>query len=448
MGRLRWVGLITAGLALAVGGLGSGCGALPSASDASSALEGPIAVRSPSQVVWGQRSGVPFVWALAPGTRDLSLHIGPVPVASPSAALRTLMDAAERIRQLRFRRPLTTKPLTDATLRQLLESERKEQARRYQASEKILQLLGLLEARQSLWPLLESLYQEQVVGVYDPRSRALFWRQDTLGLTERLIIVHELSHALVDQNFDLVPYLYGREVQQDGEARMARQAVAEGDATLVMLQYQMEAMGLDTTSLADLLEADPEAMDQLLEAFTDLPIGDARYPPWLVRLFVAPYIDGLRLVLAVFRRDGWTGVNGLYRRPPADTSQLLHPERYFQDRSGRPVPPPTPTDGKVFDRDRMGELSWLIWLEHFTDQPTAARAADGWDGDMSVLVQTGRQGWEWQAATRWASERDAQEFEQAVRQAMDRRARVDRLLPVRWDIRRESRTVYFRVVTP
>ncbi|GBC85548.1 hypothetical protein HRbin11_01998 [bacterium HR11] len=430
MRRSRWVGLIVVGLALAVGGFGSGYGALPSASDASSALGGQIAIR---------RS--PF--AIHP------LHIGPAPVASSSPeALRPLMDAAERIRQLRFRRLLTTKPLTDATLRQLLESERKEQARRYEASEKILQLLGLLEARQSLWPLVESLYREQVVGVYDPRSRALFWRQDTLGLTERLIIVHELSHALVDQNFDLVPYLYGREVQQDGEARMARQAVAEGDATLVMLQYQMETMGLDTTNLAELLEADPEAMDQLLEAFADFPAGDARYPPWLVRLFVAPYIDGLRLVLAAFRRDGWTGVNGLYRRPPADTSQLLHPERYFQDRPGRPVPPPTPPPGRVLDRDRVGELSWLIWLEHFTDRPTAARAADGWAGDMSVLVQQGPQSWRWEAVTRWESETDAREFEQAVRQAMDRRARADRVLAVRWDVRREDRTVHFWVATP
>jgi len=423
MGRLKWMGLVVVALTIVFVG------------PVTRSFEGPAPA-----------SGVPLAVELGPAPPWAGSETAPA--TSPPEALRALMDAAERIRQLRFRRPLVTKPLTDDTLGRLLESERKEQARRYQASEKILQLLGLLEARQSLWPLLETLYREQVVGVYDPRSRALFWRQGALGLTERLIIVHELSHALVDQNFDLESYLYGRAVQQDGEARMARQAVAEGDATLVMLQYQMEAMGLDTASLADLLEADPETMDRLLEAFGDLPVGDDRYPPWLVRLFVAPYIDGLRLVLAAFRQGGWTAVNGLYRRPPADTSQLLHPERYFQNRPGRPVTLPTPMDGKVLDRDRVGELSWLIWLEHFTDRPTAQRAADGWDGDMSVLVQTGPQAWKWQTLTRWASETDAREFEQAVRQAMDRRARADRLLDVRWAVRREGSTVHFWVATP
>ncbi len=407
MPRFRWVGLLVVGLALVAG-------------------SGP-----------GPEGRASFAGLPPP--------VGLGPEATP---LQDLMGAVERIRQLRFRRPVATKPLTDGALRRLLESDRREQARRFQASEKILQLLGLLTPRQSLWPLLESLYREQVVGVYDPRSRTLFWRQGTLGLTERLTIVHELSHALVDQNFNLASYLYDREVQRDGEARMVRQAVAEGDATLVMLQYQMEAMGLDTTSLADLLDGDSSAVDQLLEAFADLPFGDDRYPPWLVRLFVAPYVDGLRLVLAAFRQSGWAGVDGLYRRPPADTSQLLHPERYFQDRPGRPVPPPVPDGGKVFDRDRVGELSWLVWLEHFTDRPTAARAADGWDGDMSVLVQTGPQAWEWQAVTRWQSETDAQEFEQAVRRAMERRAQVARALPVRWDVRREGRTVHFRVATP
>jgi hypothetical protein len=386
-------------------------------------------------------SGAPSPIGFLPAPLETDRFAAPEP-------LRALMNAAERIRQLRFRHRLVTKPLTDDTLRQLLESERREQARRYEASEKVLQLLGLLEARQSLWPLLEALYREQVVGVYDPRTRALFWRQGTLGSTERLIIVHELSHALVDQNFDLAAYLYGREVQQDGEARMARQAVAEGDATLVMLQYQMEAMGLDTSSLAELLEAEPEALDSLLEAFTDFPVGDARYPPWLVRLFVAPYIDGLRLVLAAFRRSGWAGVNDLYRRPPADTSQLLHPDRYFQARPGRPVPSPTLPAGKVLDRDRVGELSWLIWLSHFTDRPTAERAADGWDGDMGVLVQTGPQAWHWQAVTRWHSEADAQEFEQAVRQAMARRTRADRLMTVRWGVHRTGPTVFLWVSTP
>jgi hypothetical protein len=417
MNRLRWILFILVGLALITAASKDGFGA-PTAS-----------------------SGAPSPIGFIPAPLEADRSAVPEP-------LRALMNAAERIRQLRFRHRLVTKPLTDGTLRQLLESERREQARRYEASEKVLQLLGLLEARQSLWPLLEALYREQVVGVYDPRTHALFWRQGTLGSTERLIIVHELSHALVDQNFDLATYLYGREVQQDGEARMARQAVAEGDATLVMLQYQMEAMGLDTASLADLLEAQPEALDSLLEAFTDFPVGDARYPPWLVRLFVAPYIDGLRLVLAAFRRSGWAGVNDLYRRPPADTSQLLHPDRYFQDRPGRPVPSPTLPAGKVLDRDRVGELSWLIWLSHFTDRPTAERAADGWDGDTSVLVQTGPQAWHWQAVTRWHSETDAQEFEQAVRQAMARRAQSDRLVTVRWAVHRTGRTVSLWVSTP
>ncbi len=86
-------------------------------------------------------------------------------------------------------------------------------------------LLGLLPDTLDLRKLLVDLYAEQVVGFYDPDSAMLFGVQGADPAQLRLLVAHELTHALQDQYVRLDSIL-GMKNESDRQA--AAQAVMEG----------------------------------------------------------------------------------------------------------------------------------------------------------------------------------------------------------------------------
>ena len=109
-------------------------------------------------------------------------------------------------------------------------------------------LLGLVRPDTDLRSLLLGLYTEQVAGFYEPDSTALFVLDDQPDVALQGLLVHELVHAIQDQNADLEA-LTDRELGNDRTT--AAQAAIEGHATLVMLEYMTEQMAGVPIDLAD-----------------------------------------------------------------------------------------------------------------------------------------------------------------------------------------------------
>ena len=361
-------------------------------------------------------------------------------------SIRHLISKVEAIRGLTFKRPVIQKELDEATLSRLLEKAFEERAKELPSVDRILKLLGMLPLDRSLRTLLEPLYKQQVAGVYDPRTRTLYIRSNlAIEGSDETILVHELTHALIDQNFDLKRYIYNPRIVHESERQIARQAVAEGDATLVMLVYQMNQMGMNVT-VDDLVQLEPDMMEGMLGMASLLDQGLSGVPPWLVRLFVAPYIDGYRIVVGAYRRGGWKAVNDLYRHPPQTTEQLLHPERYFDNESIRTVSlPKNSTGSRVVYEDMFGELSWRLFLQHWLNEDEAREAADGWDGDRCRLLEESNGWYRFEAVTVWDNADEAREFAMAVRSAMQH-LRKARPKPVtEFVVREENDRVFFSV---
>ena len=98
-----------------------------------------------------------------------------------------------------------------------------------------LRALGLIEGPVDLIQSQRDLGAADVVGFYDQHEHALFVRGEDLDDTDvRVTLVHELTHALQDQKFDLDAL--DRQAETSGES-FAETALVEGDATSVENEY-------------------------------------------------------------------------------------------------------------------------------------------------------------------------------------------------------------------
>lgn len=246
---------------------------------------------------------------------------------------------------------------------------------------------GLLDPDLDLLELLRSLYLEQVAGYYDPAADTLFVRDDLDSEQLRPVLVHEMVHALQDRVMDLDSTMAAR--RDDNDALAAARAAVEGHATYVMMEWQLgQTTGrqVDLTSLPDLggLLAGVD-----LSGAAGMPVL-AEAPPLIRESLLFPYVGGLSFVQRLWR-DAGTREPPLGAELPTSTEQVLHPERFVDDRDA----PRTlsydeepPAGWSEVHQDGLGEFEVRHFLGTFLADSTRARsAARGWDADRYRLLR-------------------------------------------------------------
>ena len=161
-----------------------------------------------------------------------------------------------------------------------------------------LRALGLVEGDVDLIGANEDLDAASITGFYSDRTKRMVVRgTDITDVVTRVTVVHELTHALQDQRYDL-NHLNGL-VRDSGED-FALTGLIEGDASYVEQAYyytltpeeQDEYDNWDPTE-----HGAPAAPDE--SAATDVP-------PVLDVLQSAPYVFGVRFVAYVDTVEGST----------------------------------------------------------------------------------------------------------------------------------------------
>lgn len=251
----------------------------------------------------------------------------------------------------------------------------------------------------------------QLGGFYDPETgqmHTILLGGGTLGnslpLLEQIIYVHEYTHALQDQHFDLIAL---QELPGDNIDRMlAVLSLIEGDATLVMNVYtQAVAQSNPFGTAARLLT------QGALTGTLTIPPG---IPPIIERELTLPYEAGLGFVRALYAAGGWATVNAAFADPPQSMAQVLHPEKYLNGQAPLVV---------VLEDSGLGdewELAWDNTLGEFyltehlrTQLPArdAASAAAGWSGDnFHIYHNAADDQLAWVLLLAWETEEDADEF--------------------------------------
>lgn len=274
--------------------------------------------------------------------------------------------------------------------------------------------LGMLALDTDLRSVYLTLLGSQIAGFYDTDTGIMNVIPtvgddpgSSLSLTEQAIYVHEYTHALQDQHFDL-GRLESEELMNAPDQSLALLALVEGDATAVMNLFTQAASVQNPFAALGMLIEGVQAGNLLL------PEG---IPPALVRELAFPYEDGLNFVLAVYRAGGWDAINAAYDNPPTTTEQVIHPEKYLDGEGALDVSlgdrglSPGPAWDAVWDTT-LGEFYLREHLRAGLSRAQAAQAAAGWGGDRFRLYhqpETGDIGWV--MAIRWDSDREAREFQ-------------------------------------
>ncbi len=215
--------------------------------------------------------------------------------------------------------------------------------------EAALRALGAIPADADLRAMQRQLFEEQVAGFYDPDTGELVVGSDgDLSAADRVIVAHELGHALVDQAVGL-PDVEDPAFEEDHDRLLSTLALVEGDATLLMHRWALETLSLEE-QLA--MASDPSvlASQQSLAAF----------PHHLAAELEFPYRAGLGFACDTWRQEGWAGVDGAYADPPATTATVLWPDH--PGRVGDPTDLAAPSGHQPVHTTTFGaaELLWLL----------------------------------------------------------------------------------------
>jgi len=269
-------------------------------------------------------------------------------------------------------------------------------------------------------------YGDRVAGFYDPRQRrvvlsgepasrnhsdGIIYRETAL---DEIVLLHELTHALQDQNFSLGPRLAPSD---NNDKTLALRAISEGDAILSEFVYRLG--GVDQRPSAEIDQSLQDSYEQLRSVLSHTPVA-------ITDRVLFQYKVGAAFVYRVFKEKGWPGINRLYDSPPISTKQVLHPEKYLE------LPDlPTrveltglsglfPSDWREIESNTLGELMVQCLFKRFFSQGEAETVASGWDGDRFIAFRRGDEvSFIW--ATVWDSSNDADEFSRSYQQLLSRK---------------------------
>jgi hypothetical protein len=194
-------------------------------------------------------------------------------------------------------------------------------------------------------------------------------------------------------------------------------AVIEGDA----MNVQRRAEEGDAYARKTLEEITRQEDDRFGGYRTEM---NALFPRLLTETFIFRYRDGARFVESVRRSNGLRGVDELFKRPPASSEQILHPEKYAQNELPREIQLDessyTTSGWRVVASTPLGEIGVRGLLLEGVSEKDALRASAGWNGDRAYLFE--REGatplFVWKTA--WDKTADADEFFNAYN-ALERR---------------------------
>jgi hypothetical protein len=370
--------------------------------------------------------------ALPPG-------VNPLPEALESR-VEALLDQAEKYRGLEAKAAVPSGTVDDPALRKkMIESFQTDlPPERLRPVEVALKAFGLIPESLDLVKFFPDLLTSQVAGFYDPERHylALVQRKgregeivpsdlpaDTAKKAEEAVLVHELTHALQDQHFHLETFATGQPLD---DADVAKVALIEGDATLVMMDFFAEMSLATLPGIEETLGSflsDPRKLLESTPGFPSVPGAAelASAPAWFQDTLLFSYFEGFQFSLSARRKGGQALLDHAFTKdPPRSSEQILHPEKWHTKRDD-PVVLPWPDLSRTLPgwtkatEAQLGELTIRTLLRGaLKKDERAAQAAAGWGGDRFAVYQKGNDrllAW----VTEWDTEADAREFQSAAK---------------------------------
>jgi hypothetical protein len=263
---------------------------------------------------------------------------------------------------------------------------------RLERSAAVLKKFGLLPRDFDLSAFLVKMLREQVAAYYDPKTNTVNLLNWVDAEQQKPVLAHELTHALQDQSFGLQKWLKDSSDQaekqdpnpadiSEDEELGARQAVVEGQAMAVLVDYSLAPSGQTLLDAPQIMEAMKQGM---LVGAADSPTFSSA-PIFLKETLTFPYRYGLDFTAALLNAGGKElAFAGAFKNPPTTTREIMEPKTYLEHEK---LPPMTMIDFdkdfkdyERFDIGAMGEFDVDVLVEQYAGVEEAQALYPEWRG--------------------------------------------------------------------
>lgn len=254
------------------------------------------------------------------------------------------------------------------------------------ADELALKMFGLVPQDFDLKKSTIELLTEQAAAFYDYDAKKLFLLDAPNFDDEVTTLAHELSHALADQHFDLQRFMDESPTNDDED--LAHTAVVEGQASWLMIAYDLKSQGEAPDPTPEMLKA-VENSDN--DSVADYPVLKGS-PLYIQQSLLFPYAEGTAFFDAVYRKMGKPAFAAVFTLAPVDTSQIIHPERYFAHES--PVTPELVrlpvSEKQEITEGSVGEFDHQMLLRQYLTRTAGNELAPHLKGGQFKIYALGR----------------------------------------------------------
>ncbi len=302
--------------------------------------------------------------------------------------INSIVQALSEISGLSQEHPVAYGRMNKAQLRHFLAKRIKRTLKpeEIHADELALKMFGLVPQDFDLKKSTIELLTEQAAAFYDYDEKKLFLLSGSDFEEETTTLAHELSHALADQHFDLDHFM--DEAPSNDDENLAHTAVVEGQASWLMVAYNLKQEGQPADPTPEMLKS-IETSDH--DPMTDFPVLKGS-PLYIQQSLLFPYAEGTAFFDAVYRKMGKRSFTEVFSDAPVDTSQIIHPDRYFAHQ--QPVMPqlmklPAGLKDEITEGS-VGEFDHQMLLRQYVGEKMAAELAPHLRGGQFKIYSQGR----------------------------------------------------------
>ncbi len=258
--------------------------------------------------------------------------------------------------------------------------------REIRADELTLKMFGLVPQDFDLKKSTIDLLTEQAAAFYDYDSKKLYLLGSVAPAQQTIALAHELAHALADQHFDLDRFM-DEEPSSDDEA-LAHDAVVEGEASWLMIAYDLKLAGEPPAPSANMLKS---ALNDNGDLVGDHPVLK-RSPLYIRQSLLFPYFRGALFFNAVFQKMGKKAFAAVFTDPPVDSAQIMQPKKYFLHLAPvRPRLPKLDEKGKQLAQGVLGEFDHKMLIRQYLGETEARELSPYLLGAVYRIVAAGKE---------------------------------------------------------
>jgi hypothetical protein len=292
--------------------------------------------------------------------------------------LAPLAAATARLRGLEFKHPVAVKFETPTEFEKEFDVDQKptkESKARIERTAATLRALGLIGSKVDLAKAYNTTEASGALAFYDPARKQIFVRGTTIDASHKVTIVHEMTHVLQDQYFDITKLQKRAATSKTGDPDAFR-GLIEGDAKRIEEKYLKSLSRTDQAAYAKEQAAEGARVKSDLKGVPDL----------LPFLLEAPYAFGPSTLTVLDASGGRQAVDNAISGPTPGTTMLLQPGNVRSDTSVSD--PKAPSGGKRVGESDLYDAFWVYTtLAARIDPALALKTADVVTGGRAVTFE-------------------------------------------------------------